>query len=301
MTTRPGVNAPFGPADRSTVNLLSTIERRGWQTERLPQGWRAYHPAADRDVFMSVTPSWMSLQMLVPPNDNVDQVQHYRNLLQRTEMMFMAKYCRDHAGIITLQVDLPNATSLIDYALDAIVHYGAHDSTNPVAADDMLDRTTQERYFEQAPGIPPEVIAYYMRSVEAAGWGVHRQPKGITWRLSYKGHRLFEVYLTITRSWSYFQLSILPAPPKSTDPGEQAALFEYMLGVNQVLYLAKLGLNDAGQIVLMADLPTQELDFDRFRLITRLLAQYVDLYAREIQIMAHLSTDTKLKRYLNVS
>lgn len=280
--------------------LLSTIERRGWQTERLPQGWRAFHPTVDRDVFMSVTPSWMSLQMLAPLADDGDRVVQYRELLQRTETMFMAKYCRDHQGIITLQVDLPNAASLIDYALDAITHYSAHYSAADVDAEAVIDRTSQERYFEEAPGIPPEVIAYYVRSVEASGWGARRKPKGITWLLGYKGHRLFEAYLTVTRAWSYFQLPILLDPSQSVDPGVQAALYEYVLSVNQVLYLAKLGLNEAGQIVLMVDLPTQELDFDRFRLVTRLLAQYVDLYAREIQIMAHLSADQRLMDYLEV-
>ncbi len=280
--------------------LLSTIERRGWQTERLPQGWRAFHPAADRDVFMSLTSSWMSLQMLAPLADEGDRVVQYRNLLQRTETMFMAKYCRDHQGVITLQVDLPNAASLIDYALDAITHYSVHYSTADADAETVIDRTSQERYFDEAPGIPPEVIAYYVRAVEATGWGARSKPKGVTWLLGYKGHRLFDAYLTVTRAWSYFQLPILLDPSLSADPDVQAALYEYVLGVNQVLYLAKLGLNEAGQIVLMVDLPTQELDFDRFRLVTRLLAQYVDLYAREIQIMAHLSADQRLMDYLEV-
>jgi hypothetical protein len=52
--------------------------------------------------------------------------------------------------------------------------------------------------------------------------------------------------------------------------------------------------------VLMLETPTQELDFDLFRFITRLLAAYLDLYAREIQLMAHLPADQQLMNYLNV-
>ena len=64
--------------------------------------------------------------------------------------------------------------------------------------------------------------------------------------------------------------------------------------------MAKLGLSDAGQVLMMLEVPTQEFDFEMFRLVTRLLGTYLDLYGREIQIMAHLQTDQRLMEKLGV-
>ena len=67
-----------------------------------------------------------------------------------------------------------------------------------------------------------------------------------------------------------------------------------------MLYMAKLGFSDAGQVLMMLEVPTQEFDFEMFRLVTRMLGTYLDLYGREIQIMAHLQTDQRLMEKLGV-
>lgn len=281
--------------DLTPAVLLSAFERRGWHTEPLSQGWRAHQPAMSGDVFLSTTPSWITLFTLVQAGDDSSEELQHRQWLLRNEAMFMAKYCRDHQGVITLQVDVPRTASLLDYALDAITRY----CDQPASTDPTIDRISPDHYYEKPPGIPPEVLAYYLRAMESYGWGLHGKPKGITWLLVYKGYRVFEAYLTVTQAWAYFQLPLVPDQLSLAESASHAALFEYMLGINQVLYLAKLGINEAGQVMLMVDWPTQELDFDRFRLITRLLAQYADLYAREVQIMAHVATDHRLTEYLN--
>jgi hypothetical protein len=282
--------------------ILNAIEHQGWRTERISQGWRAYHPdQSGENLFLCFTPSWVSLQVPLDLAAGDDPVALYRQLLLRCESMFMAKYCRDHKGTITLQVDIPITSGLIEVALDAIARYRDQVLGNEAVA--AVDRTSKERYFEELPGIPAEVIAYYLRAVEAYGWGMLSKQKGITWLLGYKGQRTFHAYMTITKAWTYFHIPILPDVPAALmQAGEsiQRTFYEYLLGVNGTLYMAKLGINEAGQVVLMLETPTQELDFDLFRFITRLLAAYLDLYAREIQLMAHLSADQRLMNYLNV-
>ena len=80
----------------------------------------------------------------------------------------------------------------------------------------------------------------------------------------------------------------------------QQTFCEYLLAINQTLFMAKIGLSDSisssGQVLLMLEVPTQEFDFEMFWLVTRLLGAYLDLYGREIQIMAHLQADPRLWR-----
>jgi hypothetical protein len=275
--------------------ILSTIERKGWQTQRAGDGWHAYQPDQGTDLFLSFTPSWTCLQApLVAETGTTGEF--YRRLLIDNEAMFMAKVCLDPHGTATLQVDLPASSGihLIDYALGALARYADQD-----APRESGDRTSKERYFEEPPGIPHEVIAYYLQAVLPRGWGASSKPKGVTWSLKYKGQRLFGVYLTITRSWAYFHAPVLPEVVALSET-VQKTYFEYLLAVNHVLYMAKLGLSDAGQTLLMLDVPTQEFDFEMFRLVTRLLGTYLDLYGREIQIMAHLQTDPRLMEKLGV-
>jgi hypothetical protein len=275
--------------------ILSTIERKGWQTQRAGDGWHAYQPGQGTGLYLSFTPSWICLQAPLAVESSATG-ESYRRLLSNNEVMFMAKACLDQHGTPTLQVDLPASSGvhLIDYALGALARYADQD-----APPESADRASRERYFEEPPGIPHEVIAYYLQAVLPRGWGASSKPKGVTWPLKYKGQRLFSVYLTITRSWAYFHAPVLPEAVALSEV-VQKTYYEYLLGVNHVLYMAKLGLSDAGQTLLMLDVPTQEFDFEMFRLVTRLLGTYLDLYAREIQIMAYLPTHPRLMDRLGI-
>ncbi|RPI98435.1 MAG: hypothetical protein EHM39_07970 [Chloroflexi bacterium] len=274
--------------------ILSYIERKGWQTEPILNGWHARHPEQNADLLLSFTPSWICLQAPLAGLADVDQ----RDLLLRNEMMFMAKIAVAPGGAPSLQVELPaaNGIHLIDYALGALAQY-RDPQANPLR--EREDRRSKELYFDEPPGIPHEILMTYIMAILPRGWGAKSKPKGITWPLKYKGQRLFDVYLTVSRSWAYFHAPVLPEAGRA-DPSVQAAFFEYLLSVNQVLYMAKLGIGEHDQALLMLEVPTQELDFDMFRLVTRMLGTYLDLYAREIQIMAHLHNDRRLMEKLGV-
>ncbi|MCD4684856.1 MAG: hypothetical protein K8S97_02835 [Anaerolineae bacterium] len=82
------------------------------------------------------------------------------------------------------------------------------------------------------------------------------------------------------------------------DLATELAFLEYLLSVNDAWYMAKLGLDEAGQVLVMLEVPTPDLDFETFRMVAHLLATYLDLYAREMQIMAHLPSDPKLAERL---
>ncbi len=294
--------------------IVSYIRRKGWQTQHSADGWRITR--GDEALYLSFTPSWVCLQAplsgYLPERAlNADErTGLYRYLLACNEHMFMAKFCRDQAGVLTLQAELPLSGGIhrIDEALDAVTRYLAqHEPAlrDPARLDAQHAETgeaeSKERYFESPPGIPHEVIAYFVRAVEARGWGLRDKPKGIMWPLGYKGQRLFDVYLTVTRAWAYFHIPVLDhAPVAGSVAGQtaQEAYLAYLLSANDAWFMAKLGLDAQDRTLVMLDVPTPELDFDTFRMVTQLLATYLDLYAREIQIMAHLPADPRLAERL---
>lgn len=292
-------------------SLVSTIERKGWRVERLPTGWQLARPGLEAAIYLSFTPSWICLHAPVESPgsaaDDEQSVRLYRYLLGCNEAMFVARFCRDSVGRLVLHADVPGGSSVhrIDYALDALTRsltlYGPELVAGALDLMPGTDRAARELYFDEPPGIPHEVIGSYVRAVEPHGWLARNKPKGITWPLGYKGQRMFEVYLTITRSWTCFHIPAMIEVPAAVKEGPwavQRAFLEYLLRVNDAWYMAKTGMDEVGRVLIMLEVPTQELDFDLFRLITRLLAAYLNLYAREVQIMAHLPSDPKLRPML---
>lgn len=273
--------------------VLSTIERKGWQVTPIGGGWKASQP--ELSFYLSFTPSWVCFQRpldLPVPEDDAARVQLYRALLRKNETMFMAKYSLDRRRAPVLLVEIPQGGSpyLLDCAIDALRRYGEDSSNLPPAQPP-----------DELPGLPAEVIAYYLRAVEAWGWGAQRKPKGATWPLIYKGRRQFDVYFTVTRSWAYFHAPALPAVAgveSTASIAIQKTFLEYLLDINSVWYMAKTGLNDSGIVFLLLELPTQEMDFEIFRRATRTLSTYLDTYAREIQIMSNLQADLRLVKML---
>jgi len=237
----------------------------------------------------------------------------YRHLLTLNDRMFMARFALDEEGQLLLTAEVPVSqaqnTSLVSRALesltvyagwylDAVTDYIRHpDRSLPVA-----ELPVARRPAEGNPIIPDETLALYLKSIEPEGWGLREKPAGQTWHLGYKGQvRLFEVYLTLTASWAYFQSPVLvePRPPVLQAEGEiQAAFLHYLLRLNDVLYMARFGLDDEGQVLLSLELPVEALDFQLFHLAIRTLARYLDGYVREVQIMAWLDRDRHLADWL---
>lgn len=215
--------------------------------------------------------------------------------------MFLARHALDSALNPVLLVDLPRCASvpMLDRALDALARYA--DSAQPQAGVQKSGTGHEDWLTQETPGLARETVAYYVRAVEGYGWGLRAKPSGMTWPLGYKGQRVFDVFFSVSPAWAYFQVPMLPGIPaalSSRDDAVRAAFLRYLLRVNDAWYMAKLGLTAAGQPIMMLEVPTQELDFDLFRLCTRLIASYLDFYSRELQIMAELERDHKLRAWV---
>lgn len=280
--------------------IVSTIERKGWQVAPVATGWQLAHPAHGLTCYLSTTPSWLCLYApeSKPGSDN----DRLRAALLRCEAHFMTRWALDAAGNLGASVELPLDADLhlVDTALTTLVRSAVPDAVSGADRADsggaVSDRSAKELYFNAAPGIPEESVAYYLRAMEPWGWGIKSKPQGITWRLGYKGQRLFEVFLTISPAWAYFHVPLLADAPAlhRADPALAHAFLAYLLRLNDAWYMAKVGLDDAGNVLLMLDVPTLALDFEMFRRVTRLLGTYLDYTAREVQIMARLEADPHL-------
>ncbi len=298
--------------------VVSAIERKGWHTTRTESGWRITSPDGALTARLGFTPSWTCLtvplgEQLAPPAggwSDAQRVALYRALLTHNEQLFAAKFALARDGTPLLAVEMPTGGSLqrVDVALEALTRYlplvdaAALTSGDPLPAP-ACDRAAKERFFEEPPGIPIEVLASYVRAAVPHGWVARSKPQGITWPLGYKGQRMFDVYLTVTRAWTTFHIPVLPDDPVgggAASLAAQQAFLEYLLAINQTWFMAKIGLDEVGRVLIMLEVPTQEFDFEMFCFVTRLLGAYLDLYAREIQIMAHLPADRRLSEMLGV-
>ena len=299
--------------------LTHLARRSGWLVTPTRDGARLSRTGPQGQqwsVYFSANSHWACFQWpigRVGLQDPLHRAALYRYLLTLNDRMFMARFALDDVGQLLLAAEVPASqaqnTSLVSRALEsltvyagrylgAVTDYIRRPDQSPPAAELPVAR----RPAEGIPIIPNETLALYLKSVEPEGWGIREKPAGQTWHLGYKRQlRLFEVYLTLMASWAYFQAPVLvePRPPALQAEGEiQAAFLHYLLRLNDALYMARLGLDDDGQVLLLLELPTEALDFPLFRLAIRTLACYLDGYAREVQIVAWLDRDRHLASLL---
>jgi len=302
-----------------STSVLPLLERRGWQA--LPQGggWRLSRRGTTDVLYLSATSRWLCLQYPIATGANgrdprrstpADQIRLYRHLLGRNEQMFMTKFGLDDAGQPVLTVEVPgrggNSSCLVwavealnRYALKPSLQLGALEKGPPQVASEW---SVARVLADETPGVPKETIARYLKGAEAWGWGAKAEPEGPTWHLVYKGRlRVFDVYLTTTRTWSYFQAPTLVEGTASVlraDAPAQAAFLGYLLRLNDACFMAKIGLGEEGQPLLLLEAPTELLDFAFFSLAVRTLATYLDRYGPELYLMASLDRDRNLAELL---
>jgi hypothetical protein len=316
-----------------TLSMFHQIARKGWQSLPLERGWQLKHPDIKGAVYVNVTEQWISIiypldaaQMLTtrsnpqqaeaelpaeheenqPNQSQLDLVRGYRSLLKQNERMFMAKFCLDEDAHPLLMVEISAKCSqriLLERALDALIHYA-----NAFSSEENAPLLTREAYAlpDETPGMPRETIFRYIKGVEVAHWGLKKEPgrSGQSWHIGHQGHfRVFDVYLTLTKNWAYFQIPVLPDRIPSVlmaeDTRLRALFFKYLLQLNALWFMARLSISADSYLLILLEIPTEALDFTLFQLATSTLAIYLDRYEQELQIMASLENDQELIELLS--
>lgn len=304
--------------------VLNLVEKLGWQSVPIKGGWQLGHPNVEGVIYLSMTSQWLILAYplsLVEKKSrqwagHLDSVRINRKLLEQNEHMYMVKFSLDDEEYPLLMVEVPAKSSLqhsLKWALDGITQYASKYNTSEwseqvVPPDGAVTRILEggTTYLpDDTPGVPKETIARYLKGIEANQWGVRTTPQGLglNWHLGYKGRlRVFDVYLTISKNWTYFQIPMLLERIPSVlmeDIHVQNLFYKYLLQLNYIWFMAKLGLTAEGYLILLLEVPTEMLDFTLFQQATGTLSTYLDGYIQEIQIMASLHHDQELVELLN--
>src|SRR5688572_9488765 len=120
-------------------------------------------------------------------------------------------------------------------------------------------------------------LAAYFEQYE---WAVEEIEPHV-WRASFttESEEEFDLYVMEGDEWLHFAVSPLV---HIGEPEKHARLIAALLRLNQRMRIVRLGLDDEGDLNLVADAPRARFDFGDFALISDLLVEYASALAYEI-------------------
>lgn len=111
---------------------------------------------------------------------------------------------------------------------------------------------------------------------DAYGWRYERESDGLyrTGFVGDSGH--YEIWIRVSDDWVYFTINPFLRPPA----GERLSddVLELVLRTNHDLNLAKLALDDEGDVLLTVELPVGGFGYSHFADALTALSHYADLY-----------------------
>ena len=116
-------------------------------------------------------------------------------------------------------------------------------------------------------------------------WATAELEPGI-WRSSFATARddEFDLYVMVGEEWVHFAVSPLV---HGGDPAAQPRFYASLLRLNQQMRLAHFGVDDDGDVNLLAELPRTSFGYDSFARVVELLTNYTETLAHELQRTAH--------------
>jgi hypothetical protein len=102
------------------------------------------------------------------------------------------------------------------------------------------------------------------------------------WRSTFttESEEEFDLYVMVADEWIHFAVSPLAHIGAAE---EKPRLVSSLLRLNQRIKVVRLGLDDQGDLNLVADAPRERFDFGDFALILDLLTEYASALAYEIE------------------
>lgn len=118
-----------------------------------------------------------------------------------------------------------------------------------------------------------------------SGWGAEELEPGI-WRATFSTEREedFDLYVMDGGAWIHCAVSPLVRPAPGADVARMTGV---VARLNQQIRLVRLGVDDDGDVNLLADLPTDWADATRLEETLDLLVQYTDALAFELRRIVH--------------
>jgi hypothetical protein len=139
----------------------------------------------------------------------------------------------------------------------------------------MHERTEKRNVSKSMNSVP---IGDFFEQYE---WAAEEIEPGV-WRSTFttEGEEDFDLYVMVVDEWLHFAVSPLVHVGETE---AHARLITSLLRLNQQMRLVRLGLDDEGDLNLVADAPRARFDFGDFALILDLLTEYASALARELQ------------------
>lgn len=282
----------------------------GWR-ERPGEDGVILLSSGDRVLVLRVGMRWIEVALSLAADGGLRQAhepalapeEFWFRALDATQSRFLSKYSRDNSGALLLRAELPRAgaesadvTELVKSvfdAADAPPGAGLGPFTATIGKPRLDDGESEIR--------SEEVIRRYIRMLDDRGWVYKdRLAKNHFRALQIGRERSFDVFLSLNHAWAYFQVPLLTSPktPHVPPRDTEALMYDYLLRENDLLPWAKLGVDEDGQVVLGLDIPLRTFDFERFRAAAHIIERVAAGISYEIQILASLLSDEKLKRIL---
>ncbi len=235
---------------------------------------------------------WLSLSVTFddPPPPGLPT---WQSLLSSTRSCFLAKYAIDGVRPCLL-CELPRdglGANDCARAVEAVSVYGARASVG-------MSQLSPTRIAEAEVGLfgRQEMIRLFS-AIENTGWKLWDQLGLNHWHAIYQGQeRRFNVFVSFTSSWVYFQIPILDGLSSHRRQGVtfREILYRHLLHYNQRMHWTKFGLDHNEEIVLVLDFPMETFGLKRFRQATEGLAESTAEYASEVKILVELNHDPDL-------
>lgn len=131
--------------------------------------------------------------------------------------------------------------------------------------------------------IAPETIESYF---EQYGWS-HERTGEFDFRTGFRGDvSLFRILVRLTENWVYFSIS--PFVIGSQDPACEHRLYKHLLKLNHEINMAKFTVDKDGDVILIVELPAENLDYSEFSDALGALAYYADDNYARIFVLAHV-------------
>jgi hypothetical protein len=121
-------------------------------------------------------------------------------------------------------------------------------------------------------------VADYFEQYE---WAAEEVEPGI-WRSTFttEAEEDIDLYVMVAEEWIHFAVSPLV---HVGDAEKRPHLIAALLRLNQLMRLVRLGLDDEGDLNLVADAPRERFEYGDFALILDLLTEYASALAYEIE------------------
>jgi hypothetical protein len=306
----PETRAPRGPDDLGAA-VARDLARDGWSVaEPTSSADTLELRRGDHHLSLRMTEHWAELALDLDPSDPLGRASQtglaptglYFQALCASQRCFLAKYTLETTGELALRAELP-AEPLdradLAWAVGALLTARA---SPPHVLPSAHAPAAKPKLPDQEPEVVSESVLFsHFKMLNDKGWVYKERLAPNHWRALQIGReRNFDVFLSFSDAWAYFQIPMLIAPrPPSWPPSEaDGLLFDYALRMNARMHWAKLGIDEEGQVVLGVEMPLAMFDFRRFRGAARAIEHHAADVFYEVQMLAELDRDEVLRGVL---